>query len=479
MLGERLVRAISATARTNGHFRRKPSSLLLVLSPTIFTALAFLIPGCSASLRPSTPRRPVVGHTRVAPPVLVPFTPPKPGDAPRSFAEIAALPDGRFDLGETAAALREEISAALPPDRRNARARRAELLRALDRWGKKIAADLPENYDGLDVCETLRDVFFKDFDAAAGKELRAEDFDLERVLRERRGDCLSAGLLALAAARRAGISLYGAQCPGHFFLRYVGPPDEQGRREVRNFDPTRPNLFPDDDFYRRRRGFDRRAERLGIYLQPLSDRQTAAVWLSARAGWFCRNGLYGRAYRDAERALSLDPKCIPAWLNRGAAAAGLKRRVKAEESYRGALALDPRAVQALAGLAALYVSVPSPTGSELKEARRFVNSALQALGERRRSAAFAAQASDKGRRRRLRRPPDEEARTIAYVRAVNAEVYAAEKKPRAAVREMQAAVEDAPGIKSYRRRLRELRRVLREQTEKGVEGKLGGFGLRP
>jgi regulator of sirC expression with transglutaminase-like and TPR domain len=452
-----------------------------ILSARTLVFGAFVLPlflGCEFSARSKMLANweSATSWTLEDPPALPPFVAPNPNNTPRTFEQLIRLPDGQFDLAEAVTALGEETQPIEnnTSDVNDAAGRRLKILQAADAWGARLAADLPENPESRDIVESLRDVFFQGFVTEPVAAHQTVEYGLESFFFHRRGNCLTAGVAALAAARRAGVSLYGAQCPGHFFLRWVGPPDERGRRETRNFDITLRELVVDDEFYRRRRGFDERAEKVGAYLKPLGDRQVLAIWLASRSGRFCAENLPGRALRDAERALKLDPKNIPAWLNRGTAAAALKRLDEARDAWLTALTLNPNEPQALVGLAALHVADAEHPLYDPTEARRRVEAASKALGERRLSSAAVAPL-----RRRKSQTLDDDVLLAAYVAAVNAEVYAVEGKWRAAVREMQMAANVAPDEKKYVERLDFFRRMLRERTEQGREGSFSGFGLRP
>lgn len=400
-----------------------------------------LLSGCDprtdlTSESPKTPETHLTAQVKAAP--------AEPGAAPRTFAQIAALPDEQFDVAEAVLALGAESRPDIDI---------GATLQALDAMAAKARADLPENPDGTDYFDGLYEFVLDRRAASPFREDRAEDYDLSFTVLKHRGSCLSTGIMALAVARRIGAPVWGVQCPAHFFLRYIPPEDrkagvkektKQNQNKSKhkdiplNFDATRP--MPenwqklDDDFYRNLLHLDSHAEANGAYLRPLTDRETVSAFLSSRSGYFAMKKDFEHSYNDASRALALNPNNITGCINAGLALESLKRYDEAEQAYAHALRIDSNYVKALNNLAYLKVRDPESSVYSPRSAEKLIETALK-------------------------RDPDR-----AYLHATEGEVKAAGGDWRAAARAMDQAARMEPKNKQYRARFLYFRSQLRGET---------------
>ncbi|HYG76130.1 MAG TPA: transglutaminase family protein [Planctomycetota bacterium] len=394
-------------------------------------AMLVALSGCRSNVRSEAP----APHVRPAP-AIKDFQPPDPDAARRTFEQILTLPDSQFDVAEAILTLGLESGA---PQRQKkdsgapAPVDIAGTLRELDRLAAKAQADLPEAPDAIDCFDALYNVVLDRRAADPFREDRAENYDLSSAVQRRRGSCLSLGIMTLAVARRMGLPIYGVQSPGHFFLKYASHPGDKSNGL--NFDVTRPTPDNwkklDDAFYRRWHKIDAKAESSGAYLRPLSDREVVSAFLASRSSFHCSRREFQQALADAERALALNTKNIPAYVNAGFAQEALGQMEKAAASYQQALQIDPHSARAMNNLAYLKVRDPQSSVYDIRGATKMVESAL-------------------------REHPDK-----AFLHATEAEIHAAKNAWRAAGRSMQQAMNLEPKNAAYRERFMYFRDKLR------------------
>lgn len=398
----------------------------IIQTPAILlSSICILLAGCTVSDKKPAVQQPALAHAFKRSSVA-PFSAPNPDAAARSFEDIAALPDASFDVAEAWVALASEDG---QPGRGTDR---AVMLRAVDELALRAEDALPNKPDGVDCFDALYETVLNRKAAEGLSGDRAENYDPAFTLQKRKGTCLSMGLLALAVARRMKVPVYGVNAPSHFFLRYT---DSENPRADITMDVTRPQperwSKQDDSFYRRWQHIHREAEARGVYLRPLSDRESISVFLASRSGFHAREKNFPLAECDAERALQLYPENVVALINAGFANEGLGRYDVAEKHYRKAIELDPGAVRAMNNLAYLKIRDASSPAYDLRGAEETID-------------------------RALRLQPDR-----PYLHATRGEIRAARNDWRGATAALQQALKLDPKNAAYRIRFMELRSTLR------------------
>jgi len=348
------------------------------------------------------------------------------------YKDLSGLVDGQFDIAEIILALGEEDDFTLGTPA-------AETLERLGAMAKRAKEQLPDNPDVTDYYDALYDIVLGRKPLDSNHEEKAEDFDLSRAVFQHHGNCLAMGIAALAVARRMNAPINGTQVPGHFFLRGTAVLKGKGHEQPVNFDVTRPTPENwgklDDDFYRKWRKFDSKAEASGEYLRPMTDRQVVSAFLSSRAGFLAREKNYDAALHDAQRALALNPRNIYALINQGYARENLKQLEEAENDYKAALEIDSQCVRALNNLAFVKIRDRRSSIYDLKRAEKYIEQALKI-------------------------DPDQ-----AYLFATKGEVCAARGDYREATRCLQTALSLSPKNSAYRERFMALREHLKRESD--------------
>jgi len=172
--------------------------------------------------------------------------------------------------------------------------------------------------------------------AAEGFRYEVTPRTLDRVLDERRGNCLGLSLLYLCAAERLGLALHMLSFPNHALIRY-----DDGKEQF-NVEPSWGGpTFVDDDYMKQRFGPPR-----GIGWSVLSKPQTMTM-LYADVG-----AILGEHKRVAEatecfvRAVEINPDSGMAYYNWGNVLAAQGQHALACEKYSRTTQLHPTFVDA-------------------------------------------------------------------------------------------------------------------------------------
>ena len=375
---------------------------------------------------PPPPVEAVLQEISKAGPKAKPSTPHTLAGA-RNFKQLIELPDEQFDLAECILALGAEPGFELSETSE-------KTLKRLDDMAARAKEQLPATPDVSDYFDALYDVVLNRRPVEALHDERDEDFDLSRAVFQHRGSCLSLGIAALAVAHRLNAPVIsGTQCPNHFFLRGTGV--VKGHDVALSFDVTRPTpdnwTKLDDNFYRKWRHFDSKAEDAGEYLRPMTPKQVVSAFLASRAGFLSRERKFEEALIDADRALALNPRNVNALINAGYVKESLRDLEQAENYYKQALDVDPQSIRALNNLAFVKARDKKSSVFDAKKAEKLIEQAIKI-------------------------DPDQ-----AYLYATRAEIYAAMGDYRDATRSMQTAVSLSPKNASYRERYMSLREFLR------------------
>ncbi len=182
-----------------------------------------------------------------------------------------------------------------------------------------------------------------EYDPATGD---IENYLLDRVIAQKRGNCLGLTFLFLALGERLGISLQGSYVPTHCFARYE-------EKSVRiNIETGEKGAEREDRWY---------VEKFKLgegrpYLRTLGKREMIGVYLKSLGAALSRRGMEEDALRMYRQAALFSPGLPDAYYNAGVSYQKLGRHDEAADQYRKALALDPDMTAARGNLGAALCS---------------------------------------------------------------------------------------------------------------------------
>lgn len=152
--------------------------------------------------------------------------------------------------------------------------------------------------------------FSYDLDDPFGKVIRNKL--LPTYLATRKGNCVSMPVLLVILGQKLGLQITLATAPEHVLAKFHNPYDGQWV----NVEATSGG-FKLDSSYRREMGISPKAMTTGIYLRPLSKRESVVVMVGTLMEFYGQQGQQERRIAVADLALQADPKDVHAMLQKG------------------------------------------------------------------------------------------------------------------------------------------------------------------
>lgn len=192
----------------------------------------------------------------------------------------------------------------------------------LDSMAEQVRATFPKGASSRTKLEALRSFLY---DAGPGKRPFAYDLSdpLGRTLRTkllttylatRRGNCISMPILFILLGQRLGLDVTAATAPLHVFVKYR---DETGAWF--NLETTSGAGFTSDAWIQKNMPMTPQALENGLYMRPLSKRETVSVMLEVLIQSYRERADSGAMLELAQLLLARDPKSASAMLYMGGA----------------------------------------------------------------------------------------------------------------------------------------------------------------
>lgn len=233
-------------------------------------------------------------------------------------ADARVLADGDVDLAAQALELAREFDPAV-----DVKALRAEV----DALAARVARAAAEGAAPRDKALRISLQLF----GTEGFRYDVTPRTLDRVLRERRGNCLGLSLLYLCAAEKLGMAFHMLPFPGHALIRY-----DDGQEQF-NVEPSMGGMvFRDEAYMLRRYG-----QPQGIGWTLLSKPQTMTMLLADVGGMLGDHKRTAEATRCFTRAIEVNPRYEGAYYNWGTALAAQGQHALACDKFARATQLRP------------------------------------------------------------------------------------------------------------------------------------------
>ena len=245
-----------------------------------------------------------------------------------ALAALARLPDEEIPLGKTLILASSLIGAELTGVPVDPAAVEKEITRLAD----SVRPALRDGSNPRRVIAALNRFLFVEegftYDCVAGNP---DNYLLDRVMKNKRGNCLGLTALYLLLAERLSLPLHGVYVPSHCFVRY----ENAGVRI--NIETGEKGADRDDGRYSR--DFGLMGER--PYLRSLGRKEMIGVYLKSLGAAFSRKGMEDRALRLYREAAVFYPGLPDAYFNAGVSFHKRGLLDEAIAQYRRALELDP------------------------------------------------------------------------------------------------------------------------------------------
>lgn len=201
-------------------------------------------------------------------------------------------------------------------------------LKTIDATVARIQAMLPPNASNQAKLEALKTYLYTagpwngqrpyqyDFDDPLGQKISNKL--LPSYLASRKGNCVSMPFLFIILGQRLELDVTAALAPLHILVKYRDSSGNYINLEATSgANPTR------DIWYRQQSPMTDQAIANGIYLRPLSKKETVAVMTLTLVENYMKQRQYRQAIDVADLVLEYAPKSVDAMLHKGSACARL------------------------------------------------------------------------------------------------------------------------------------------------------------
>jgi regulator of sirC expression with transglutaminase-like and TPR domain len=234
---------------------------------------------------------------------------------------ILEKPDKQIDLARTKLTIDRMIDPGIDIEAN---------LKKLDAMAKQIRTYLPPNSSQIQKMEILRDYVYKpgpwndnqpyryDLDDPFGKNIRNKL--LPTYLLTKRGNCVSMPFLFIILGEKIGLDLTASTVPLHVFVKYRG---DDG--QFYNFEATSGGPILDASL-KRYHPMTEQALVNGLYLRPLTKKETVALMANTMMEFYGQEGLHEQRIALADLLLEYHPSQESAMLQKGHAYYGIVKR---------------------------------------------------------------------------------------------------------------------------------------------------------
>jgi len=232
---------------------------------------------------------------------------------------ILQQPDNQIDLAKAKLVIDKMINPLIDVDAN---------LKLIDTTVAKIQAMLPPNASSQDKLDALRTYLYTagpwnnqrpyqyDFDDPLGQKISNKL--LPTYMASRKGNCVSMPYLFIILGQRLGLDVTAALAPLHVLVKY-----RESSANYINLEATSGANPARDVWIRQQFIMTNEAIANGIYLRPLSKKETVAAMMLTLAEYYMHQQHYEQGFEVANLVLAYDSKSVDAMLHKGSGSARL------------------------------------------------------------------------------------------------------------------------------------------------------------
>lgn len=196
-------------------------------------------------------------------------------------------------------------------------------LKKLDTLADEVRSKLTPNLSNLAAAQLLRDHLYTsgswnnhqpfryDLDDPLGSNIHNKL--LSTYLSTKKGNCVSMPFLFIILGQKLGIEMTASTAPEHFFVKVA-----DGQGGYVNFEATTAGVKSNAS-YQRDSAITPEAITNGIYLQPLSKKETVVVMTSTLNEFYAQQNYIGNRIALSDLAMEYYPKDVTAMLHKSSA----------------------------------------------------------------------------------------------------------------------------------------------------------------
>lgn len=194
----------------------------------------------------------------------------------------------------------------------------------IDKMIKDIQSMLPPEASSMDRMLAIKKYVYTpgawnnyqsyqyDFDDPLGTKISNKL--LPNYMATQKGNCITMPFLFIILGDKLGLNITASTAPLHVLVKFS---DSKGT--TYNLETTSGANFARDDWYREQMPMTDLAVENGVYLQPLSRKETVAVMITVLAEYYMQEKEYKKAWAISDLSLKYYPKYVNAMLRNGSA----------------------------------------------------------------------------------------------------------------------------------------------------------------
>jgi tetratricopeptide (TPR) repeat protein len=188
-----------------------------------------------------------------------------------------------------------------------------DYVECVDWYARMIKARIADGDEPKSIINIINEFLFDDLGFIYVPTGNLEDLYLNKVIDQRKGNCIGLSVLYLSIAEQLSLPISGVNVPDHIFVRYDG-----GEQKI-NIETGHKGMSLSDSFYvsNSMERFDEKSVEHGCYLQNLNTKEVISNILLNRSKIRRENGDHKGALDDCDKAVLLNPKNPSAYCNRG------------------------------------------------------------------------------------------------------------------------------------------------------------------
>lgn len=241
-------------------------------------------------------------------------------DVIQHIRAILSLPEQQIDLARTKLTIDQFIDPSIDID---------DTLKAIEAMVTEVAIALPEHMTDMDRMLSLRAYLYEkgvwnnfqpfqyDLNDPLGTDIKNKL--LPYYLASKKGNCISMPFLFIILGDRLGLDVTAAITPLHVFVKFTDP--ETGN--TFNLESTDGAGIAEDTFYYKKSPMTKQAIRNGVYMNPLSKKETVAVMAIVLSEYYEKAQEWEKSIAIADLVLEHYPNYVYAMIKKGNAYFGL------------------------------------------------------------------------------------------------------------------------------------------------------------
>ena len=243
------------------------------------------------------------------------------------FQDLIQIDEQLLDIAETSLLIAKEEYSEI---------KIRDYVECVDWYARMIKARIMESDGPETIVNIINEFLFDELGFTYVQTGNLEDLYLNKVIDERKGNCIGLSILYLSIAERLKLPLFGVNVPEHIFIRY-----DDGERRI-NIEMGHRGMSLSDTFYVTHsiERFGKKSVENGCFLKNLNKKEVISDIFLNRSKIRRERGNHRGALDDCNKAILLNSRNPGAYCNRGVIFEKMEMISEAIENYSFAISLN-------------------------------------------------------------------------------------------------------------------------------------------